>query len=135
MVFIPPPSRSSFIKIGDYVPKVGIYTNPGVVAEKKEDGTIIIDTDKDAIKKYHRHSITTGLTPDEKDRFNSIMDDVMSLGDNTDRILVLQDKIDKMKSDPVEKKVSDSLRNEQAQLIRWARELPKVYEAMPEKLR
>ena len=135
MVMIPPPSKSAFIQIGDYVPKVGIYTNPGIVAEKKEDGTIIIDTDKDMIKKYHRHSITTGLTVDEKDMFNSIMDDVMGMSDNTQRILVLQDKIDNLRKDPVNKKVSDFLRNEQAQLIRWSRELPKVYETMPEKLR
>lgn len=135
MVFIPPPSKSAFIQIGDYVPKVGIYTNPGVVKEKKDDGTVIIDTDKDMIKKFHRHSITTGLTPDEKDRFNNIMDDVMSLKQNTERILVLQEKIDKMRNDPKEKKVSDFLRNEQAQLIRWSRELPKVYDAQPEKLR
>jgi uncharacterized small protein (DUF1192 family) len=135
MVMIPPPSKSAFIQIGDYVPKVGIYTNPGVVAEKKEDGTIIIDTDKDMIKKYHRHSITTGLTVNEKDRFNSIMDEVMNMSDNTQRILTLQDQIDRMKSEPMEKKVSDALRNEQAQLIRWSRELPKVYETMPEKLR
>ncbi len=135
MVFIPPPSKSAFIKIGDFVPKVGIYTNPGVVAEKKEDGTIIVDTDKQMIKKFHRHSITTGLTPEEKDKFNNIMDEVMDLKDNTQRILTLQDRIDKMRTNPMEKKVSDFLRNEQAQLIRWSRELPKVYEAMPEKLR
>lgn len=135
MVFIPPPSKSAFIKIGDYVPKVGIYTNPGVIIEKKEDGTVIIDTDKDMIKKYHRHSITTGLTPDEKDKFNSIMDDVMSIDDNKERITELQNKIDALKANPEEKKVADFLRNEQAQLIRWSRELPKVYETMPEKLR
>ncbi|APJ03252.1 hypothetical protein [Silvanigrella aquatica] len=135
MVFIPPPSRSSFIQLGDYVPKVGIYTNPGVVAEKKEDGTIIIDTDKDAIKRYHRHSLTTGLTPDEKDKFNNIMDDVMSEKDNKQRILTLQQVIDKMRTNPKDKKVSDFLRNEQAQLIRCARELPKVYDTQPEKLR
>lgn len=135
MVYIPPPSKSAFIQIGDYVPKVGIYTNPGVVTEKKEDGTVIIDTDKDMIKKYHRHSITTGLTPDEKEQFNNIMDEIMDMQNNSERILSLQDKIDAMRSDPKEKKVSDSLRNEQAQLIRWSRELPKVYESMPEKLR
>lgn len=135
MVYIPPPSRSAFIQIGDYVSKVGIYTKPGVVKEKKPDGTIIIDTDKTAIKKYHRHSITTGLTPQEKDAFNNIMDEVMKLPDNRNRILTLQQRIDKMRTEPKSKKVSDFLRNEQAQLIRWAKELPRVYDTQPEKLR
>ena len=36
------------------VNKAGIYTKPGVVVEKKEDGTVIIDTRKEVIDKYHR---------------------------------------------------------------------------------
>ncbi|WGL59267.1 hypothetical protein QEJ31_12115 [Pigmentibacter sp. JX0631] len=135
MVYIPPPSKSAFIQLGDYVPKVGIYTNPGVVAEKKDDGTIVIDTNKDSIKQYHRHSITTGLTPSEKEIFNDIMDDVMSMGENSERIIELQKRIDSLKSTPKNKKVSDFLRNEQAQLIRWSKDLPRVYNTMPEKLR
>jgi len=135
MVFIPPPSKSAFIQIGDYVPKVGIYTNPGVVAEKKDDGTIIIDTDKEKIKQFHRHSITTGLTPKEKDMFNDIMDDIMSIGENSQRIIELQAKIDQLRSNPANKKVTDSLKNEQAQLIRWSKDLPKVYNTAPEKVR
>lgn len=135
MVFIPPPSKSAFIQIGDYVPKVGIYTNPGVVAEKKDDGTIVIDTDKEKIKQFHRHSITTGLTPREKDRFNDIMDDVMSMGANSERIIELQQGIDSLRTNPANKKVTDLLKNEQAQLIRWSKDLPRVYSTMPEKLR
>ncbi len=135
MVFIPPPSKSAFIQLGDYVPKVGIYTNPGIVTEKKDDGTIVIDTNKDSIKQYHRHSITTGLTPKEKEMFNDIMDDVMSMGDNSERISELQKRIDSLKSNPQNKKVSDFLRNEQAQLIRWSKDLPRIYNTVPEKLR
>lgn len=135
MVYIPPPSKSAFIQLGDYVPKVGIYTNPGIVAEKKDDGTIVIDTNKDSIKQYHRHSITTGLTPSEKEIFNDIMDDVMSMGENSERIIELEKRIDSLKSTPKNKKVSDFLRTEQAQLIRWSKDLPRIYNTMPEKLR
>lgn len=135
MVYIPPPSKSAFIQLGDYVPKVGIYTNPGIVAEKRDDGTIVIDTNKDSIKQYHRHSITTGLTPNEKEIFNDIMDDVMSMSENSERIIELQKRIDSLKNTPKNKKVSDFLLNEQAQLIRWSKDLPRVYNTMPEKLR
>lgn len=115
------------VQIGDYVPKAGIYTKPGVVTEKKEDGTVVIDTDPENIKKYHRHSNTNGLTPEEKEKFNSIMDDVMNLQEFGDRINQVQSQIDALKVDPKNKKLVDSLRNEQAQLIRHSRELPRVY--------
>ncbi|MBX9704152.1 MAG: hypothetical protein K2X39_08375, partial [Silvanigrellaceae bacterium] len=54
------PNISANIKIGDYVPHAGIYTKPGVVIEKKEDGTVVVDTHQEIIEKYHRHSNTTG---------------------------------------------------------------------------
>lgn len=135
MVYIPPPVKGAFVQIGDYVSKVGIYTNPGVVEDKNEDGTIIVNTDKEEIQRYHRHSITTGLTPDEKDIFNDIMDGVMDIEANSDRIIELQGIIDEMRGDPELKSVSDRLRNEQAQLIRLSRELPQIYFTQPEKLR
>ena len=127
MVQIATPSRSSKLQIGDFVLKAGIYTNPGVVVEKKEDGTVIVDTEPDMIKQYHRHTNTTGLTPDEKQRFNEIMDNVIRADQNSDRINQLQSTIDTLKSDPTHKKVVEALRNEQAQLIRISRELPRVY--------
>lgn len=124
--FLTPP-RHAKIQIGDYVNKAGIYTKPGVVVEKKEDGTVVIDTEKENIDKYHKYSITTGLTPEEKDKFNSIMDDIMSSENNVDRINQLQAKIDELRTDPINRKVVETLRNEQAQFIRYARELPRVY--------
>ena len=56
-------------QIGDMVSKAGIYTNPGVVIEKKEDGTVLIDTEPMVVNKYHRYANTTGLTEEEKGRF------------------------------------------------------------------
>lgn len=123
------------LQIGDYVPKAGIYTKPGVVIEKKEDGNVVIDTDAEAIKKYHRHSNTNGLSPEDKDRFNQIMDDVMKLEDNGARLNELQVAIDNIRNDPAAKKVVDSLRNEQSQLIRLSRELPRVYNYSTKDLR
>lgn len=135
MVTIAPPVRGANVQVGDYVAKAGIYTKPGVIMEKREDGTVVIDTDGDAIKKYHRHTNTSGLTPDEKDKFNNIMDEVMQGEKNADRINLLQGKIDGLKTDPVNKKVVETLRNEQAVLIRMSRELPRVYNYDVDKLR
>lgn len=127
MVSLPPVPKHSLIKIGDYVNKAGIYTKPGVIIEKKEDGSVVIDTDAQAIKQYHRHSNTTGLSPEDKDKFNSVMDQIMAQENNAERINELQRTIDDLKQEPSNKKVVQSLRNEQAQLIRLTRELPRVF--------
>ncbi len=121
------PNKGTHVQIGDYVTRAGIYTKPGVVTEKKDDGTVIIDTNPEQIKKYHRHSNTSGLTLEEKEKFNGIMDEVMSVAAPVDRIQNLQMKIDALKAGGQSKKIVQNLNNEQAQLIRLARELPKVF--------
>ena len=49
---MPVPKRNANMQIGDLVQKAGIYTKPGVVVEKKDDGTVLIDTDQKEIEKY-----------------------------------------------------------------------------------
>lgn len=127
--------KSAQVQIGDLVNKAGIYTKPGVVTEKKEDGNVVIDTDPDLIKKYHRYSNISGLTAEEKDKFNGIMDEVMASDNNVERINILQTKIDTLRAEGSSTKVVSTLRNEQAQLIRHARELPRVYNIESDKLR
>lgn len=128
------PERVSNVQIGDFVPRAGIYTKPGVVTEKKENGDVVVDTDPAKIEQYHRYAITTGLTPEDKDKFNAIMDEVMHMQSNDERLNSLQDTIDKLKNEPGNKKVTGALHNEQAVLIRMSRELPKVYQVSSDKL-
>ena len=68
------------VQIGDLVPKSGIYTNPGVIVEKKNDGSVVIDTDPMAINKFHRYANTTGLTAEEKVTFNDLLDQIYTKG-------------------------------------------------------
>jgi hypothetical protein len=56
------------------------------------------------------------------------MDDIMSSENNADRINNLQMKLDELRIDPNAQKLAQALRNEQAQLIRISRELPRVYQ-------
>jgi hypothetical protein len=77
MVQVIRPPKGANVQMGDLVNKAGIYTKPGVVVDKKEDGTVVIDTNEDEIKKFHRHSNTTGLTIEDKEKFNTIMDEIM----------------------------------------------------------
>ena len=66
------------VYIGDMINKAGIYTNPGVVTAKKDDGTIEVDTDPMALNKYHRYMNTTGINESDKIPFNEILDQIYS---------------------------------------------------------
>ncbi len=115
--------------IGDLVSKSGIYTNPGVVVEKKEDGTVLIDTEPMTVNKFHRYANTTGLNEQEKTTFNAILDDIYRKENDVEKINDIQLSIDKLKVDPTNQKVVQYLRNQQAHLIRKAKELPRMYNA------
>jgi len=113
--------------IGDMVPKSGIYTEPGVVVEKKDDGTVLVDTDPLAINKFHRYTNTTGLSEQEKLKFNDILDEIYKKDDDVEKINDIQLEIDKLKADPSNRNIVQYLRNQQSVLIRQARELPRTY--------
>ncbi len=114
-------------QIGDLVPKSGIYTEPGVVVERKEDGTVTIDTDPLTINKYHRYSNTTGLSNDDKLKFNAILDEIFRNDDDVIRINEIQKEIDMLKTDPNSRNIVQYLKNQQSILIRESKTLPRVY--------
>ncbi len=114
-------------QIGDLIPKAGIYTKQGVVVEKKEDGTVVVDTEPLAVHKYHRYTNTTGLSKGEKDMFNQILDKVYQRPEDVDKINDIQKEIDRLKVDPGNKNIVQYLRNQQAHLVRAAKETPRTY--------
>jgi hypothetical protein len=63
------------------------------------------------------------------------MDDIMANPENTERINMLQGQIDLLVKDTENRRVVTALRNQQAELIRFARELPRVYSFEGEKIR
>lgn len=113
--------------IGDLVPKSGLYTNPGVVVEKKEDGSVVVDTEPMSLNKYHRYTNTTGLTETEKNTFNEILDKIYAKENDVEKINDIQTNIDQLKADPMNQKLVQYLRNQQAHLIRKSKELPRNY--------
>lgn len=115
-------------QIGDLVSKSGIYTEPGVVVEKKDDGNVVIDTEPMTINKYHRYTNTTGLSMEEKEAFNAILDQIYTKENEVERINDIQLEIDKLKMDPKTKNIVQYLRNQQAFLIREAKQLPQKYQ-------
>lgn len=122
-------------KIGDLVPKSGMYTNPGVIVEKNNDGSVKVDTDPMSINRYHRYTNTSGLSEQEKDKFNTILDEIYANDDDVEKINEIQQNIDSLKVDPSNGKIVQYLRNQQAHLIRQAKNLPRSYNLDPTTIR
>ena len=114
-------------KIGDLIPKSGMYTNPGVVVEKKDDGSVRIDTEPMTIHKYHRYSNTSGLSVEEKNTYNEILDQIYAKVDGMERLNDIQTAIDELKKEPKNRNIVQYLRNQQAILVRENRKLPREY--------
>ncbi len=121
--------------IGDLIQKSGIYTNPGVVTKKNDDGTVEVDTEPLAINQFHRYANTTGLSVQEKTVFNDVLDKVYQKVDDVEKINDIQQEIDKLKVDPGNRNVVQYLRNQQAHLIRVAKNLPREYNADESRIR
>ena len=116
------------VNIGDVVARSGIYTEPGVVMEKKPDGTVVVDTEPMTMNKFHRYANTTGLSEAEKSQFNGILDQIYQKTNDIERINDIQLEVDKLRQNPENQNVVRYLRNQQAFLVRQARGLPRVYQ-------
>ncbi len=116
------------VNIGDVVARSGVYTEPGIVTERKLDGTVVVDTEPMAVNKYHRYANTTGLTEVEKNQFNGILDQIYQKTNDIERINDIQMEVDKLRMNPENQNVVRYLRNQQAFLIRQAKGLPRVYQ-------
>lgn len=116
------------VNIGDVVARAGVYTEPGIVTEKKPDGTVVVDTEPMSLNKYHRYANTTGLSEEEKNQFNGILDQIYQKTNDIERINDIQIEVDKLRQNPENQNVVRYLRNQQAFLIRQARGLPRMYQ-------
>ncbi len=116
------------VNIGDIVSRSGNYTEPGVVIERRVDGTVLVDTEPTAVSQFHRHTNTTGLSEEEKNQFNGILDQIYQKPNDIERINDIQNEIDKLRLNPSSQNVVRYLRNQQAFLIREARGLPRMYQ-------
>ncbi len=115
------------MQIGDLVPKSGIYTEPGVVVAQRSNGDVVVNTDKRLVDYFHRYTNTTGLSLDEKNEFNNILDQIYQRTSDVDKIEAIQEEIDRLQADPSKKKMLQYLRNQQSYLIRKSKTLPTVY--------
>jgi hypothetical protein len=116
------------VNIGDIVPRSGNFTEPGVVVNKNPDGTVVVDTEPLSVSQYHLYTNTTGLSEDEKNKFNQILDQIYQKTNDIERINDIQSEIDQLRKVSSNQNVVRYLRNQQAFLIREAKGLPRVYQ-------
>lgn len=88
-----------------------------MVVEKEQDGSVVIDTEPMSIHKYHRYANTTGLNEIDKEKYNTILDEIYKNPDDVDRLNDIQREIDNLKKDPANKGVVQYLQNQQRALI------------------
>ena len=128
-------ARAANSKIGDYVAKSGIYTKPGVIVEKSQDGTVVVDTDPEVVGQYHRYANTSGLTVEQKAQFNSIMDQVNQIEEPVRQLEMIDAKVGELRQDPdANREIMYALRNQQAKLIRKSGDLPRLYRERSDKV-
>ena len=72
--------------------------------------------------------LLAGLTEDEKNKFNGILDQIYQKTNEVERINHIQLEIDQLRTMPANQNVVRYLRNQQAFLIREARDLPRTYQ-------
>lgn len=86
------------LKVGSVT--FGINGTPGVVKnldhERKE---YTIDTDREGVRKVHRHGYINGLSLEERESFNKVVDDVSEIQDPKEKIEKMQKIVEESRLD------------------------------------
>lgn len=109
------------LQIGDLVTRTGSFASPGVVVQKNDDGSVVVDTEPQAVSDYHKYTNTTGLTEDEKDEFNCILDEIYARPNQAERIQGIEEEIGRLREQQANQNIVRYLRNQQAYLMRNSR--------------
>ena len=109
---------------------------PSVIVGRDDvKSTLKIDQDFSAFQVATRHGLINGLAPENREKFNEIMNDVMSDKDNAERVTMLQGKIDELKIDPRNTKLVQYLDGEVKHLMNLKGIKPRFYNTEETKVR
>jgi hypothetical protein len=109
---------------------------PSVIVGRDDvKSTLKTDQDFSAFQVATRHGLINGLAPENREKFNEIMDDVMSDKDNAERVTMLQGKIDELKIDPRNTKLVQYLDGEVKHLMNLKGIKPRFYNTEETKVR
>ena len=110
---------------------------PAVVLKQNPIGHLTtLDRSKESLQSTTRHGYINGLTVDDRERFNGIMDDVKKAEDPESRIVQLQSKIEELAQEPKKNFVlAQYLTSELSHFMFAARVEPKVFTMNENKLK
>ncbi len=102
---------------------------PAIVEKTEENSAKIkLNSEKEQIKKYHRHGFINGLTAEDKITFNSILDDIKSSEKTPlNKIDELKDIINEFQKTKGKQKLANYLQAELFHLMRKYRTHPAQY--------
>jgi len=109
------------VQIGDLVTRTGSFASPGVVVQKNDDGSVVVDTEPLTVSEFHKYTNTSGLSEDEKDEFNSILDQIYARPNETERVQCIEEEINRLRDQQANQNIVRYLRNQQAYLMRHSR--------------
>jgi hypothetical protein len=108
-------------QLGDLVTRTGSFASPGVVVQKNDDGSVVVDTEPLTVSEFHKYTNTSGLSEDEKDEFNSILDQIYARPNETERVQCIEEEINRLRDQQANQNIVRYLRNQQAYLMRHSR--------------
>ena len=113
-------------RIGDGV--FGVNGIPGIVqSQDRVTGDLQIDTDEKEVAKVHRHGYINGLTPNERDAYNSHLDEVKQVDDPNEKITAMKAKITELQKDPSKIKMVKYLESELFHIMQTHNISPRFY--------
>jgi hypothetical protein len=99
------------LKIGSAT--FSINGTPGVVASQDDvKAEYVIDTDREAVRKIHKHGYINGLSMEERVDFNKAIDDIIEIQDPKEKIDELAKVVEESRSDPKKFRMTRYLESE-----------------------
>lgn len=101
---------------------------PGIVTSRNpETAELVVQTKGEDLEKTKRRGYINGLTVEERDQFNKVIDEVKALEKPEERIMQLRAKIEETAADPRQRVLNRYLSAEMAHLMNTYRFEPREY--------
>jgi hypothetical protein len=110
---------------------------PGIVKDRNEiTGKLKVDSDLQRVKQDMRHGFINGLTPEQREVFNTILDEVKgSTEDPGERVTILNAKVKELEQDPKLFGLTRYVKAEMVHIMNSNNIKPREYSVQEAKLR
>lgn len=113
-------------RISDVV--YGVNGIPGIVkSQDKLTGDLQVDIDEKEVSKTHKHGYINGLTPNERESYNTHLDEIKEIEDPKEKVETMRAKISQLAADPTQFKMLKYLQSELFHLMNTHNISPRFY--------